>query len=181
MRRLVSLMALGLAFISGLWAEDNWSRQINVSAARLRATISMQESYKVGEPIRFKVKANKDAYLYIFYLTKDKKLAKLLYPNKLDKNNRLKADKVRIVPDPEKSEFTADAEGEEKLVFVLSTKKLSTDTLLLLNQTDSRGYSYTEGENVDKLLKDLQVLHTEGKKKKKEIWVGEVVVKIEEE
>ena len=55
--------------------------------------------YYENERIRFKVKASKDCYIKVYYLSSDSngKISTLLLPNKEDQNNKVLANQVKII------------------------------------------------------------------------------------
>ena len=80
--------------------------------------------YQVNEPIQFDVKLSKSAYVYLFSTRSDN--ATLIYPNKLDKAQKIAANKTTSLP--VRSQFVSDRPGTERLVLVASTEPINLQT-----------------------------------------------------
>lgn len=80
----------------------------------------------VGDRVRFKVKGNKQFYLYLFTIS-DSGQAHVILPNKLQQYNIYKPGLDYIVPEKD-LEFYADAPGTEEVIMVATTKKLTVNT-----------------------------------------------------
>ena len=100
-----------------------------VGALKLEARAEKKE-YKVDEPIRLKVEADRDFYLYVYTVDAASGNAWLLLPNKKQSDNHFKANQSVRVPD-KAIEFVADTPGTEKLIVVGSLKKVDLDPLQL--------------------------------------------------
>lgn len=128
----------------------------------------VKKSYKVDEPISFKAKANKDAYIYVFSVSSDSGNSVQIFPNKFDKDNHLKADKAVTLPS--KSDFMSDRSGEERIIVVASRTKLNFQTKEITNskffEVDKNSYEST--------VKDIRV----SPKKEESGLVKEITVKI---
>lgn len=126
----LALMAAPLASADvDLEDEDFESKAIRVDNPEnepLRVALKpSQESFKVGEPIRFTARGNKDFFLYLFSVNQDTDEATLILPSKQgQKDNKYPADTDYPVPNPDVPPLVADAAGREMLVMVASTKYL---------------------------------------------------------
>ncbi len=158
MRRFFSLTLIlllaTLGFAQKPKKDQPSGKDISVTPKKLRLEVKpTKKSYKVNEPIKFKVRVNKDAYLYVFNVGKEK--VNQVYPQKGKK--RLKAGKwVEI---PKEMEFTAPKAGKEKFIFLASTKPMR-DLLIIQS-----GKKELVGEEAKRFSKDLSVY----KSKKKEV------------
>lgn len=86
---------------------------------------ALKKSYNVGEPIQFKLKANKDVYFYLFSLDEDEN-ATLLIPNSKVTDNFLEAGRSSLFPNGEHSRMlVGDKAGKENLVVVATTKQIN--------------------------------------------------------
>ena len=128
-------MAFALAF-SGmvhadveLGADEFESKAIRVNAPdreALRVALEpMKDSFKVNEPIRFKVRGNKTFYLYLFSVDDESGDATLILPTKEgQRHNKYPANTTLPVPNPDEPDFLSDETGRETLVMVASTRYL---------------------------------------------------------
>lgn len=86
---------------------------------------ALKKSYNVGEPIQFKLKANKDVYFYLFSLDEDDN-ATLLIPNRKVTDNFLAAGRSSVFPSGENMPtLEGDKAGKETLLVVASTKEFN--------------------------------------------------------
>jgi hypothetical protein len=78
-------------------------------------------SVRIGrDPFAFTLKSSHDGYLYVLMLGSDKKSFYLLFPNKLDADNRIVAGKPYEFPRREWRAMPAGPAGADKLLFVVS-------------------------------------------------------------
>lgn len=87
---------------------------------------ALKSSYNVGEPIQFKLKANKDVYFYLFSLDEDEN-ATLLIPNHKVTDNFLKAGRNSVFPNGDMPALEGTKAGKENLVVVATTKEIDFD------------------------------------------------------
>ena len=132
---LLGLIAIAACFVAGLpqqtTAEDNPSGK-TLTLRRTDAPLKIEfeplsPSFKVGESVRFRVKANKDFFLYLFSINREQGRAVLLIPSSMQEGNKYKADRTFVVPNPN-LEFVADKPGSEEVVMVGSTRYLTLNT-----------------------------------------------------
>lgn len=102
-----------------------------IKAIQVVSQITTQKpSYQVGEPIRFNIKNDKNAYVYI--LSNDN-LGRtvLIYPNNKEKNNFLMAHQAYVLPSPNQSvDFVSDKVGVEKFTIITSLRPLNFNDIL---------------------------------------------------
>ena len=84
----------------------------------------VQDSFKVDEPIRFRVHGNKTFYLYLFSIDDDGDATLILPKKEGQKHNKYPADTTLPVPNEDAPDFLADEPGRETLVMVASAKYL---------------------------------------------------------
>ena len=112
-----------------LGADEFDSKAIRVDAPEkepLRVALEpVKESFKVDEPIRFKIRGNKTFYLYLFSVDDESGDAILILPTREgQRHNKYPANRTLPVPNPDEPDFLSDQAGREKLVMVASTKYL---------------------------------------------------------
>ncbi len=81
-----------------------------------------KKSYRVGEPIRFKVSAPEAYHLYVFNIDNATGESVLLIPNNKTRSNYLSAKKVYDIPGT--VDFYSDSVGKEQMVFVASKEPI---------------------------------------------------------
>jgi hypothetical protein len=88
---------------------------------RLRLDVSAPKQLVIGkDPFEFSVRANADGYLYVVMLGSDGKSFYLLFPNKIDQDNRIKANTRYNFPRPGWSIKAGGPDGTNQILFVLS-------------------------------------------------------------
>lgn len=88
---------------------------------RLRLDVSAPKQLVIGkDPFEFSVRANADGYLYAVMLGSDGKSFYLLFPNKIDQDNRIKANTRYNFPRPGWSVKAGGPDGTNQILFVLS-------------------------------------------------------------
>jgi len=102
----------------------------------------------------FTVRSSVDGYLYIVLLGSDEKSFYLLYPNTLDKDNRIKANQSLALPGPGWQIKAAGPPGVDRLLFVVSSAPR--DPALFVPEPPSKGevftYSVADGVSRQRLL-----------------------------
>lgn len=96
-----------------------------------------QESFKVGEPIRFHVRGNKTFYLYIFSIDDDGDATLILPKTEGQRHNKYPPDTKLSVPNESAPAFLADEPGRETLVMVASAKYLRWKSNWFVDGADS--------------------------------------------
>jgi len=125
-KNLVILAALAAVMVLGLSpvAEAIRLRPEGQTGSDLRASIQASKAiYRVGEPIRFRVWANQDFFLYIISLDESGRPLELLYPNVHEGGFRFTGRMTHTLPD-RSWEFFADEPGVERIVAVASTTRV---------------------------------------------------------
>ncbi|MDD4930150.1 MAG: DUF4384 domain-containing protein [Gallionella sp.] len=111
--------------------EDNKNIRVRESQAMSGKTIELsvaaaKKQFKVGEPVRFKVRGNHDYYLYVYNLDPASGESVLLLPNKKIRSNLFKGGKSYTLP--RGVEFFGDSVGNEHLMFIASAEKIDLDS-----------------------------------------------------
>lgn len=148
------LLALSLAFSSGLAVSlpahaDDADKAVRVRDAAPVGSFKFQvqtekAAYKVDEPIRLKVRAEQDFYLYVYAVDEASGNAWLLLPNRKQPHNRISANQWQKVPGAN-LEFVSDKPGMEKLIVVASAKKVDIDPMKL----SAKGGDFVETKAAD--------------------------------
>lgn len=87
----VDLPLASLATLKDIEAQRNPTRKIDIKLAK--KTLKINQDY-----LDLQIKSSHDGYLYMVLLGSDKKSFYMLYPNKLDENNRIQAGKTINLP-----------------------------------------------------------------------------------
>lgn len=88
---------------------------------RLKVEVIAPKSLVIGkDPFAFNVRSSTNGYLYAVMLGSDGKSFYLLYPNKLDQDNKIKANVTYNFPRPGWSIKAAGPEGTNRMLFVVS-------------------------------------------------------------
>jgi hypothetical protein len=88
---------------------------------RIQIDVSAPKQLTIGrDRFAFSVKPSNDGYLYAVLLGSDEKSFYLLFPNKLDADNRVKANQTYSMPRAGWQVGAAGPEGTDRILFVLS-------------------------------------------------------------
>jgi hypothetical protein len=95
------------------------------------------------DPMSFTVRPNADGYLYVVMLGSDEKSFYLLFPNRLDGDNRVRANQTYTMPRPGWQLKAAGPPGVDRLLFLLSPS--ARDAKLFPAESDGAGgpFSYS--------------------------------------
>jgi hypothetical protein len=108
----VEQLAASAATLEDIYAQRN---------GRLKVEVTAPKSLVIGkDPFAFNVRSNTNGYLYAVMLGSDGKSFYLLYPNKLDQDNKIKANVSYKFPKPGWSIKAAGPEGTNRVLFVVS-------------------------------------------------------------
>jgi len=127
-------LSTSLAITHPVHAEDT-DKAVRVRDAAPVGSLKFQvqtekAAYKVDEPIRLKVRAEQDFYLYVYAVDEASGNAWLLLPNRKQPHNRIAANQWQKVPGAN-LEFVSDKPGVEKFIAVASAKKVDIDPMKL--------------------------------------------------
>lgn len=88
---------------------------------RFKLQVASPKQLTIGkDPFNFTVKSNLEGYLYVMMLGSDEKSFYLLFPNKLDQSNKIKANTDYKFPRPGWSVKAGGPAGTNQLLFVVS-------------------------------------------------------------
>lgn len=163
---LCMLVAMAGVALSGITAQGPESKEIRIEAKDEKLKVEFAPTspmYNVDEPISFKVKTNKDAFIYLFNITEGSNKAVQIFPNENEKDNDVRAKKETIIPSV--SRLLADRPGTEHIVLVASTKKLKLPAQTIKGTI----FSDLQKSYVDNLVKEIRVEAREPKKKDERI------------
>jgi hypothetical protein len=105
-------LAASAATLEDIYAQRN---------GRLKVEVTAPKSLVIGkDPFSFNVRSSTNGYLYAVMLGSDGKSFYLLYPNKLDQDNQIKANVTYKFPKPGWSIKAAGPEGTNRILFVVS-------------------------------------------------------------
>jgi hypothetical protein len=105
-------LAASAATLEDIYAQRN---------GRLKVEVTAPKSLVIGkDPFAFSVRSTTNGYLYAVMLGSDGKSFYLLYPNKLDQDNQIKANVTYKFPKPGWSIKAAGPEGTNRVLFVVS-------------------------------------------------------------
>jgi hypothetical protein len=105
-------LAASAATLEDIYAQRN---------GRLKVEVTAPKSLVIGkDPFTFNVRSSTNGYLYAVMLGSDGKSFYLLYPNKLDQDNKIKANVTYKFPRPGWSIKAAGPEGTNRVLFVVS-------------------------------------------------------------
>jgi Domain of unknown function (DUF4384)/Caspase domain len=108
----VQQLAASAATLEDIYAQRN---------GRLKVEVTAPKSLVIGkDPFAFNVRSSTNGYLYAVMLGSDGKSFYLLYPNKLDQDNQIKANVTYKFPKPGWSIKAAGPEGTNRILFVVS-------------------------------------------------------------
>jgi hypothetical protein len=117
------------ATLEDILAQRNGKLKLDVTAPK-QLTINK-------DPFSFSVRSNTDGYLYAVMLGSDGKSFYLLYPNKLDQDNRIKANTQYKFPRPGWSITAGGPAGTNQILFVVSQS--ARDTSIFVSSQEGGG------------------------------------------
>ncbi len=120
-----SAQVVGALGAQGWPVVDNPQQAFAAIAARSDAAtvlkVEAPDTLKIGkQPLRMKVQAPADGYLYVFQATADGKSAVMLFPNLLDTQNLLKAGQSLELPRASWPLMAGGPEGDNQMLVVFS-------------------------------------------------------------
>ena len=117
---------------------------VNQRDPRIQIDVSAPKQLTIGrDRFAFTVKPSSDGYLYAVMLGSDEKSFYLLFPNKLDADNRVKANQTYSMPRAGWQIGAAGPEGTDRILLVLSQSPR--DPTVFVNNDSSAGgpFSYS--------------------------------------
>lgn len=109
---------------------------------RFKLLVASPKQLTIGkDPFNFTVKSNLEGYLYVMMLGSDEKSFYLLFPNKLDQSNKIKANTDYKFPRPGWSVKAGGPAGTNQLLFVVSPS--ARDPRIFVPDEQSGGGTFT--------------------------------------
>ena len=102
-----------LATLKDIESQRNPSRKLDLEL--VKKTLKINKDY-----LDLKIKSSHDGYLYLVLLGSDKKSFYVLYPNKLDGDNRIQAGKIVSLPNPSWQIKAAGPVGINNILVIVS-------------------------------------------------------------
>jgi hypothetical protein len=101
------------------------------SDPRMVVNVKLNKSVlKIGkDALQMSIRSSHDGYIYLVLLGSDRKSFYVLYPNGLDRDNRIKAGQTRQLPRPDWQLEAAGPAGEDHLLVMVSASPRQIDRL----------------------------------------------------
>jgi hypothetical protein len=129
------LALASLATLKDIEQQRNPKRQLDVKLTK--------SALKIGKDnLDLTVKSSHDGYVYMVLLGSDAKSFYVLYPNGLDKDNRIKAGKALQLPKPDWQIKAAGPVGTDNILVMVSDTPRKLDKLTMADQTAAEPFTY---------------------------------------
>jgi hypothetical protein len=111
--------------------------KIKVDVALSKTTL------KIGkDPIEFSIKSSHDGYIYLVMLGSDQKSFYVLYPNGLDKDNRIRAGQTKKLPRADWQLQATGPAGTDNLLVMVSSRPRKLDNLAMAEPTAINPFTF---------------------------------------
>jgi hypothetical protein len=102
---------------------------------------------KIGkDALNLTIKSSHDGYIYMVLLGSDRKSFYVLYPNGLDKDNRIKAGQIRKLPRPDWQLEAAGPPGTDHLLVMVSSSPRQIDRLTMAEPSAANPFTFALNE-----------------------------------
>ena len=102
---------------------------------------------KIGkDALDLSIKSSHDGYIYLVLLGSDRKSFYVLYPNGLDKDNRIKAGQTRRLPRPDWQLEAAGPPGTDHLLVMVSSSPRQIDRLTMAEPSATNPFTFALNE-----------------------------------
>ena len=118
----VDVPLASVATLKDIEAQRNPMRKLDIKLAK--KTLKINQDY-----LDLQIKSSHDGYLYLVLLGSDKKSFYMLYPNKLDRNNRIQAGKVINLPNQTWQIKSAGPAGVNNILVMVADSERDLKTL----------------------------------------------------
>jgi len=118
----VDVPLASVATLKDIEAQRNPMRKLDIKLAK--KTLKINQDY-----LDLQIKSSHDGYLYLVLLGSDKKSFYMLYPNKLDRNNRIQAGKVINLPNKTWQIKSAGPAGVNNILVMVADSERDLKTL----------------------------------------------------
>jgi len=116
--------------------QKNPRRKVDVQVSK--------KSLRIGQDaLDLTIKSSHDGYVYLVLLGSDAKSFYLLFPNGLDKDNRIKANQAMRLPKPDWQVKAAGPAGTDQLLVIVSDTPRQMDNLSLAEPTSTSPFTYS--------------------------------------
>jgi hypothetical protein len=124
-----------LATLKDIEAQRNPMRKLDIKLAK--KTLKINQDY-----LDLQIKSSHDGYLYLVLLGSDKKSFYMLYPNKLDGNNRIQAGKTISLPNQSWQIKAAGPAGVDHILVLVADSERDLKTLEALGADKNSPFVY---------------------------------------
>ena len=124
-----------LATLKDIEAQRNPMRKLDIKLAK--KTLKINQDY-----LDMQIKSSHDGYLYLVLLGSDKKSFYMLYPNKLDGNNRIQAGKTINLPNQSWQIKAAGPAGVDHILVLVADSERDLKTLEALGEDKNSPFVY---------------------------------------
>ena len=124
-----------LATLKDIEAQRNPMRKVDIKLAK--KTLKINQDY-----LDLQIKSSHDGYLYLVLLGSDKKSFYMLYPNKLDGNNRIQAGKTINLPNQSWQIKAAGPAGVDHILVLVADSERDLKTLEALGADKNSPFVY---------------------------------------
>jgi hypothetical protein len=131
----VDVPLASLATLKDIEAQRNPMRKLDVKLAK--KTLKINQDY-----LDLQIKSSHDGYLYLVLLGSDKKSFYMLYPNKLDGNNRIQAGKIINLPNQAWQIKAAGPPGIDHILVLVADSERDLKTLEALGTDKNSPFVY---------------------------------------
>jgi hypothetical protein len=131
----VDIPLASLATLKDIEAQRNPMRKLDIKLAK--KTLKINQDYLV-----LQIKSSHDGYLYLVLLGSDKKSFYMLYPNKLDGNNRIQAGKTINLPNQSWQIKAAGPAGVDHILVLVADSERDLKTLEALGADKNSPFVY---------------------------------------
>jgi hypothetical protein len=131
----VDIPLASLATLKDIEAQRNPMRKLDIKLAK--KTLKINQDY-----LDLQIKSSHDGYLYLVLLGSDKKSFYMLYPNKLDGNNRIQAGKTINLPNQTWQIKAAGPAGVDHILVLVADSERDLRTLEALGADKNSPFVY---------------------------------------
>jgi hypothetical protein len=131
----VDIPLASLATLKDIEAQRNPMRKLDIKLAK--KTLKINQDY-----LDLQIKSSHDGYLYLVLLGSDKKSFYMLYPNKLDGNNRIQAGKTINLPNQTWQIKAAGPAGVDHILVLVADSERNLRTLEALGADKNSPFVY---------------------------------------
>ena len=131
----VDIPLASLATLKDIEAQRNPMRKLDIKLAK--KTLKINQDY-----LDLQIKSSHDGYLYLVLLGSDKKSFYMLYPNKLDGNNRIQAGKTINLPNQTWQIKAAGPAGVDHILVLVADSERDLKTLETLGADKNSPFVY---------------------------------------